>query len=307
MRVMEDSYRKRMMLGQEGNALVQLVVINAVLFIILQFIFLIFKMNDKVLAYGNDVLSWFVMPASAEKLSSRPWTLLTYMFSEAEVARFIGNMFWLWGFGYILQDLMGNRKLVPIYLYGGVAAGIIVLLSYSIFPGLKVHASSAILMGANPGIMAIAIATTTIAPDYRIFPMINGGIPLWIFTLIFLIIDIVSIGHTDTAGYIANLTGAATGFLFIYLVRRGYDGSLWMNRAFDWVNDLFNPDKKKKGRSPKEEYYYKVSGTQPYKKIPNITQQRIDEILDKINQQGYRFLTDEEKDILKRAADEEDL
>jgi hypothetical protein len=38
-----------------------------------------------------------------------------------------------------------------------------------------------------------------------------------------------------------------------------------------------------------------------------VTQQRIDEILDKINQQGYRFLTDEEKDILKRAADEEDL
>ena len=36
-------------------------------------------------------------------------------------------------------------------------------------------------------------------------------------------------------------------------------------------------------------------------------EKRIDEILDKINQQGYRFLTDEEKEILKRAADEEDL
>jgi membrane associated rhomboid family serine protease len=304
---MEDSYRKRMTLGQDGNALVQLIVINAVIFIILQFIFLIFKMNNKVLDYGNDVLNWFVMPTSFEKLSSRPWTLLTYMFSEAQVARFIGNMFWLWGFGYILQDLMGNRKLVPIYLYGGVAAGIIVLLSYSIFPGLHAQASTAILMGANPGIMAIAVATTTIAPDYRIFPMINGGIPLWIFSLVFIIIDIASVGHSNTAGYIANLTGAGAGFLFIYLVRRGLDGSRWMNRAFDWVNDLFNPQKKKRGRSPKEEFYYKVSGTQPYKKIPNITQQRIDEILDKINQQGYRFLTDEEKDILKRAADEEDL
>jgi hypothetical protein len=50
-----------------------------------------------------------------------------------------------------------------------------------------------------------------------------------------------------------------------------------------------------------------VAGTQPYKKIPNITQKRIDEILDKINQQGYRFLTSEEKEILKRAAEEEDL
>jgi membrane associated rhomboid family serine protease len=264
-------------------------------------------MNEKAPAFGSDVLSWFVMPASIEKLSSRPWTILTYMFSEQKVVRFIGNMFWLWGFGYILQDLMGNRKLVPIYLYGGVAAAVIVLLSYGIAPGLKTQASGVFLIGANPGIMAIAVATTTIAPDYRIFPMINGGIRLWIFTLAFLVIDIVSIGHTDTAAYIANLSGAGTGFIFIYLVRRGYDGSIWMNKVFDWFNDLFNPNKKKKGRPPKDEYYYKVSGTQPYKKIPNITQQRIDEILDKINQQGYRFLTDEEKDILKRAADEEEL
>jgi len=128
-----------------------------------------------------------------------------------------------------------------------------------------------------------------------------------IFTLIFLIIDFSSMGHMGPGPYIASLSGAGTGFLFIYLMRRGYDGSIWINRFFDWGNDLFNPDKKKKGRSPKDEFYYKVSGTQPYKKIPNITQQRIDEILDKINQQGYRFLTDEEKDILKRAADEEDL
>jgi len=43
MSVMEDNYRKKMMLGQDGNALVQLVVINSALFVILQFIFLIVK------------------------------------------------------------------------------------------------------------------------------------------------------------------------------------------------------------------------------------------------------------------------
>jgi uncharacterized protein YcgL (UPF0745 family) len=41
--------------------------------------------------------------------------------------------------------------------------------------------------------------------------------------------------------------------------------------------------------------------------MPNITSKRIDEILDKINQQGYHLLTDEEKDILRRAAEEGDL
>ena len=38
------------------------------------------------------------------------------------------------------------------------------------------------------------------------------------------------------------------------------------------------------------------------KKIPNVNQQKIDDILDKINSKGYQFLTEEEKDYLKRAS-----
>lgn len=308
MRVMEDNYRKKMLLGQDGNALVQLVIVNACLFVILKFIFEIYDLDRLDLsAYKRNVLDWFVLPASLDQLSSRPWTVITYMFCDQRVFRFIGNMFWLWGFGYVLQDLTGNRKLVPIYLYGGVAGAAFFILSYAVFPRLQAQLPVAQLMGANAAIMAVAIATTTVAPDYRIFPMINGGIPLWILTLLFLLINFSSVPYGDSGAYAANLAGAGAGFFFIYRLRRGHDGSIWINRFFDWCNDLFNPDKKKKGRSPKDEFYYKVSGTQPYKKIPNVTQQRIDEILDKINQQGYRFLTDEEKEILKRAADEEDL
>lgn len=308
MRVMEDSYRKKMTLGQDGNALVQLVVINAVIFVILKFVYVIYVLDAlKIEAYYTNVFNWCVLPASLDKLSSRPWTILTYMFADQHVFRFIGNMFWLWGFGYILQDLMGNRKLIPIYLYGGVAGAIMFLLAYTIIPRLQAQVPVAILVGANPAVIALAVAVTTVAPDYRIFPMINGGIPLWILTLVYLLVNFSSIPYGDSGSYIANLAGAGTGFLFIYRLRRGHDGSIWLNQLFDWCNDLFNPNKRKKPRSPKDEFYYKVSGTMPYKKIPNVTQQRIDEILDKINQQGYRFLTDEEKEILKRAADEEDL
>ncbi|HVU58561.1 MAG TPA: rhomboid family intramembrane serine protease [Puia sp.] len=309
MRVKEDSYRKRMTLGQDGNALVQLIVINAVLFVILKFIYLVYSLNPSgAELFKSKVFTWFALPASFDRLLSRPWTVLTYMFSDDDLFRFIGNMFWLWGFGYILQDLMGNRKLVPLYLYGGVVAAALYIVAYAVIPGLRSGAVLASLGGGNASVMAIAIATTALAPDYRIFPMINGGIPLWIFTLIFIIIDFgTGIRHGDYGLYIANISGAMTGFVFVLLVRRGIDGSIWMNRCFDWCNDLFNPNKKQREKHPHEQYYYKVSGTQPYKRIPNITQQRIDEILDKINQQGYRFLTDEEKDILKRAADEEDL
>lgn len=306
---MEDSsYRKKMLLGQDGNALVQLVVINAVAFVVLKFVYVVYKLSSlQETAYVNNVLSWAILPASPEKLATRPWTVISYMFCDPFVFRFIGNMFWLWGFGYILQDLTGNRKLIPIYLYGGFIGAVFFVLTYLVFPRLQDQAPFVQLAGANAAIMAVAVATTAVAPDYRIFPMINGGIPLWILTLIFLLINFSTITSDGTGAYMANLAGAGAGFFFIYRLRRGHDGSIWLNQVFDWCNDLFNPYKKGKVRSRKDEFFYKVSGTQPFKKIPNVTQQRIDEILDKINQQGYRFLTDEEKEILKRAADEEDL
>jgi len=307
MNVMEDSYRKKMNLGQDGNALVELIIVNAVLFVVLKFVYVIYLLGSMApTAFTTGVFNWLALPADLEKLSTRPWTILTYMFADQQLFRFVANMFWLWGFGYMLQDLTGNKKLVPIYIYGGLAGAFIFVLSYYLFPKLQSQIPLAILSGANPAVMAVAIATTTVAPDYRIFPMINGGIPMWVLTVIYSLISFSSFSYTDSGAYMANLGAAAMGFFFIYQMRRGRDFSLWMNRFFQWCSDLFNPNAGRK-KSPKDEFYYKVSGTQPYKKIPNITQKRIDDILDKINQQGYRFLTDEEKDILKRAAEEEEL
>jgi hypothetical protein len=227
------------------------------------------------------------------------------MFTHQDFFHVLANCFWLWAFGYILQDMTGNRKLIPIYIYGGLAGAIIYLLSYHIFPQLTPKIPTATTYGANVAIMAVAVATTTVSPDYRIFPMINGGIPLWILTMLYVIVNFYSLSTADPAVYIAHIASATLGFFFIYQMRRGNDWSEWMNNFFDWIGNLFNPEKKKK--SVKDEFFYKVRGSAPYKKTPNVTQKRIDQILDKINQKGFHFLTDEEKDILKRAANKDDL
>lgn len=308
MDVKEENYRKRMYLGQDGNALVQLLVLNAVIFIVLKFVFIFFLMTDASKeGFITHVFNWFVLPANPDKIVWRPWTLISFMFTDQQMFRFISNMFWLWCFGYILQDLTGNRKLIPIYLYGGFAGGVIYIISHIVFPNLREQVNTDALYGANCSISAIAVATTFISPDYRIFPMISGGIPLWILTLIFVLLDFSGVSNGDLGTYLAYAAAAGTGFLYIDQLRRGRDGGIWINQFFDWFTNLFNPEKKTKPKSKKDEFYYNVAGTQPYKKIPNITQKRIDEILDKINQQGYRFLTTEEKEILKRAAEEDDL
>src|SRR5579862_3052196 len=305
---MGDNYRQRSNAGQDGNALMQLVILNAVLFVILKFIYVIYlSVSPNPGEFYKNVFNWFAMPADLRALGSRPWTVLTFMFTDEHVFRFIANMFWLWAFGYILQDLAGNRKLIPLYVYAGVFSAAIYIAAYHLFPKLNGQIVNAFLAGSNPAVMAVAIGVTVIASDYRIFPMINGGIPLWILTAIYILINFSSIAYGDAGSYIANISGGFFGFFFVYQMRKGNDWSIWMNSLFDWFRDLFNPDSERNAKAEKEKFFYKVSGTQPFKKIPNVTQKRIDDILDKINQEGYRYLTDEEKEILKRAADKEDL
>jgi membrane associated rhomboid family serine protease len=310
MSVLQDKRRsKRILLGQDGNALVNLVAINVILFAILKFLFLVYKVTDiNMDAYYRSIFNWCILPANISTLTTRPWVVLTYMFVHDSVFQLIGNMLWLWVFGFILQDITGNRKLAPIYLYGGVTGAFFYILSYHIFPQLQPALPIAAFWGANAAVMAVAVATTTLTPDYRIFPMINGGIPLWVLTLVYVVIDIASIPVGDPGKYIAHLSGGAIGYLFVYQMRKGNDWSNWMNNFFDWFTHLFEPNKDSRKRSIKDQLFYKMrEDSQPYTKTPNVTQERIDKILDKINQQGYHMLTDDEKDILRRAADDGNL
>jgi len=302
----EKEYKRRLSLDQDNNALVMLISINLVMFVLFKFIYVIyffsFAQDIAKARFFTDITTNLALPSDLHEFLRKPWTLITHMFYHESVWHILSNMLWLWAFGYIMQDLTGNRKIVSVFLYGGLAGAAAFLLAFNLIPvfkGLSVPA-----LGASAGIMGVAVATTMIAPGYRIFPMLNGGIPLWILTMIFVIIDLATIPGTNSGGHIAHLAGAFAGFLFIFFLRRGYDGSDWINNLFDWCNNLFNPGKPAKGKKIKQELFYK-SGAQPYTKTPNLTQQKIDEILDKINQKGYNHLTEEEKDLLKRASQED--
>lgn len=308
MKLSEKQYKQRITLGQTGNSLMTLVAICLIMFVMLAFMKAVWYFRfPKELApvlFEKNVLKWFVLPADTDGILSRPWTIITHMFVHDNFWRVFANMLWLWCFGYILQDLTGNKKLIPVFVYGALGGALAFTIVYNLVPSLQPLLPQASLLGASAGVMAVAVVTTIISPGYRIFPMIGGGIPLWALTVLFLITDLATISISDTANLAAHLAGAFTGILFIVFLRMGSDWSEWMNRFFEWIGNLFNPDRPKKGKNIKEELFYKATTT-PYKKTPNLTQQRIDEILDKINQQGYNHLTEEEKEMLKRASQEE--
>jgi membrane associated rhomboid family serine protease len=301
--------RHRLSIGQDGNALTLLIAINLIVFVILAFVKVVYYFSmseDGLNAFYNNFFNWLTLPAALDHFIQRPWTLVTHMFvhDTQNVWHILGNMIWLWAFGYILQDLTGNRQIIPVFLYGALAGAFGYMLAYNIIPPLKEHIAVAQAFGASAGIMAIAIGTTTLAPNYRLFQMLNGGIPIWVITVIYLIIDLATIPESNPGGHIAHITGGLMGFIYMSALRRGKDWGAWMNNFYDWASNLFNPDKPKKGKSVKSQLFYKAT-VQPFTKTPTVTQQRIDEILDKINQKGYHSLSEDEKEILKRASQED--
>ncbi|MDB5230616.1 MAG: rhomboid family intrarane serine protease [Chitinophagaceae bacterium] len=308
MAVRDQFSRKKFLLGQDDNALVWLIIINAVVFLALALIHVVYQlseMND--MQFNQQVTTWFTLPASFDVFITRPWTFFTHMFTHTGFWHVLSNMLWLWAFGFILQDLTGNKQLVPVYLYGALIGAFFFMLSHYTIPAYYQQVSNASpLVGAGCGVMAIAIATTTVAPEYRIFPMIRGGIPLWVLTAVYVVIDYTFVSGAGGPIAIAHLTAAATGFLYIKQLNRGRDMGEWMHRFGNWLDDLFNPSKKHTQKPQEAKRFYK-GDTQPWKKIATPTQKKIDEILDKINQRGFESLSADEKEFLRKASENDQL
>jgi membrane associated rhomboid family serine protease len=300
------STKRTTSIWSENNALLMLIALNVFAYITLRFILAVYGLSNLAeAAFYKNIFQWFALPGDARLFITRPWTLLSSGFTQMDLWMMISNMFWLWTFGFIFQDLTGNRRIIPLYIYGTVAAGLFYLVGFALFPQLRQTANAQFYYGAMAPIIAVAVGATAFAPSYRIFPMIGGGIPLWVITAVFLIVDIFFL-QQHAAWFFPHLAAAATGFFFVLALKRGSDWGEWMNNLYYRLTNLFTPRAKIPPRRPvKQEVFYNTRGHQPYKKTTNLTQQRIDEILDKINVKGYEKLTEEEKELLRRASEED--
>jgi membrane associated rhomboid family serine protease len=119
-------------------------------FVLLKFVYVIYKLTLLTEAdYKANVFNYFILPGNLSTFLHRPWTIFTYMFVHSGVMRVLGNLLWLWAFGFIIQDLMGNRKIIPLFIYGGLLGGIFFILTYTLF--FNGQAQSPTLEGASAG------------------------------------------------------------------------------------------------------------------------------------------------------------
>ena len=286
--------RKIPLLGNDANALIFLIASIAIVFIIMIFTKLTYTLaydnQQGDYFFGKQIVYWFVLSPGIKENMIKPWSFITYMFTHLSVMGVISTALWLWAFGYILQDLAGNKKIIPVFLYGGWAGAICFML---IAKFNQEASSSLFLMGGGPAVMAIAIATTTLAPTYKIYPLLGGGIPLWILTAFYAAINLTSVSSSYIFLF-ANLSGGLMGFIFIWQLRMGNDWGLWMYRLIEFIHHLFSPDKKARSRK-----YMKVIKTV---NELDANQSKLDVILDKINEQGIDKLTKEERAFLDNSA-----
>jgi membrane associated rhomboid family serine protease len=276
---------------KKGNSLVKLIYINIGVFLLITVAAIVgFLLSNEQLASG--VLRFFSVPADLYSLIRRPWTLLTYMFTHKDILHILFNMLWLYWFGRIFLEYLDQKKLVAVYLLGGLSGALVYIVSFNIFPAFSGVISDSVAIGASASVMAIVIAIAAYAPDYSISLFLFGSIRIKYMALAIFILTSVVDFSVNSGGKLAHIGGALFGYFYALNFRSGRDITSGINRIIDYFATLAKPRKKLKVT------HKKVVSDYDYNKVRIDNQKRINSILDKISKGGYDSLTKEEKEIL---------
>ena len=152
---------------RNGSSLTRLIYINIAVFILITISAVVgFLLNNPEIS--DKVLNLLSVPSSVKALLLRPWTIITYMFVHKDIWHILFNMLWLYWFGIIFLEYLDQRKLVAVYLLGGISGAIVYILSFNIFPAFSGIVADSVAIGASASVMAIVIAIAAYVPDYTV-------------------------------------------------------------------------------------------------------------------------------------------
>ena len=285
---------------KSGTALTRLLYLNAAIFILIKIIEVIGVLSASP-ALAPTVISFLAVPASLDALLSKPWTPLTYMFTHQGFIHLLFNMLWLWWFGKIFLSYLDQRKLVSLYIMGGLGGAILYIALFNIFPAFAGTVNVSIALGASASVMALVVATAVYLPEMEMHLLFFGRVKLKYLALITFLITSVFDFSVNTGGKIAHIGGALMGLAYGYGLKNGTDIGAWINSIIDFFVTLFRPGKKMKVTYKKAGATFDARQAKTdydYNKVRAEKQKAVDHILDKISKGGYDSLTREEKEIL---------
>jgi membrane associated rhomboid family serine protease len=276
---------------KKGSNLTKLIYINIAVFLLITTAsILAFLLSNAIIS--SRALEIMSVPSSLKMLALRPWTLITYMFTHKDIWHILFNMLWLYWFGRIFLEYLDQRKLIAVYLLGGLSGAILYIASFNIFPAFKEVVGVSVAIGASASVMAVVVAIAAYVPDYTITLFLFGRIKIKYMALAIFVLTTVMEFPVNSGGKIAHIGGAMLGYLYTLNLRQGRDIGKGFNRIIDFFATIFKP------RSKMKVTYKKPATDFEYNKIKADNQAKINTILDKISKGGYDSLTREEKDLL---------
>jgi membrane associated rhomboid family serine protease len=168
------------------------------------------------------VATWGIIP---DTVNEHLYTLLTTVFLHGGWIHILSNMLFLWVFGRNLEDRLGSRNFVLLYLACGLAASVIHVISnpYSRVPTIGASGAIAGIMGAY----LIKFPKTDIDALFWLIFVWRMSIPAPYFLIYWFVIQffsgIGSIGEVDYTGggvaWFAHIGGFLAGMALVRLFK----------------------------------------------------------------------------------------
>ena len=278
---------------KSGDALTRLILVNLGVYVA----FLLLRIVSFLLQI--DIASFFIrfiaLPSDLMTLATRPWTLVTYMFLHEGFLHILFNMLWLFFGSKLFLEYFGSRRLISTYLMGGILGGMLYVLFYNVFPAFNSVVEVSNNRGASAGVMAIIFAIATYNPKFPVRIFFIASVPLWGVAAFALLTDLIGLGEgANAGGRIAHIGGAAFGFLMARANRQSRDLTEGFSSILDRLINFFKPKSKLKT-------VYSSGGFNKgfrQKKSPQTSEDKLNQILDKISSSGYDSLSKDEKEHL---------
>lgn len=131
------------------------------------------------------------------------WTLLSGLFVHADIVHLAGNMVFLYLFGHILEDEVGELRTLIVFLAGGILSFIF---SIPFYPDAN-------MVGASAAIFALMATVLVIRrPGFSLHFLS----PLGPLALLYFIFNIIAIqdGEKSNVAYISHVMGFIVGLGF---------------------------------------------------------------------------------------------
>jgi len=277
-----------------------LLITNAALWLLVDVFLAGFTVGGVRLGGGSGLLTrWFALwPVDSGFFW--PWQFLTYMFMHGGLGHLFFNMFALWMFGMELEHKWGSRQFLLFYLVCGLGAGIANLIVTTLM------GTAAPTVGASGAVFGVLIAFGMLFPDRPIYLYFLLPVKAKYFVAAYIGLELFyGVAGTATGvAHFAHLGGAVVGFVYTLIIM-GLIPVAPLGDLFRRTPGGYRPPVGRNESSQSHTHdarFFDIKTGRRVDDEPEVTQQVVDEILDKIGSSGYQSLTEEEKRILNEAS-----